>query len=291
MSAIALPPTEMKAECFAISEKKTDSWDFVDKAGKKIVGKKTTIKLYYDEDKETKTPTKCAFVLENVKTINGIQPGKKLNQGFMSINLTPDQSAMVTKYIDDVIFQIVWKHREVLFKGGSKLVHPMEIKNLFKGVVKQGDEQKDKDGNVVKGPDGLAKRWADSITCTVPMKKKQNQPVVDDTKCQVVDLRDRPYAWTALDRKELREVILEVDFITIGSPSNAFEFKVQTVAKSIVPNEEGNGGVKYTTKRRLEATSEEHTTTTTPSTPAAPANPADQAQKKSKTEKPEKTDK
>ena len=248
---VALPVTELQPSQFMFSPKQTKSWDFLDKSkNKRMTGSHDFVELWYKEQGE-----KLAFVLENVKTTSGIQTTDRFNRGFMSINLEPAVSALVRKHVDDIVFAMVFQHREDLLKNGRKINQLAEIKFLYKGVVQDGKEKVDKDTKVaIKGQDGKPAYWSDSITGDIAFKKGKNGPVVDENVCQIVDLNDRPYAWSSLSGKVLREVVVEVDKVVFGADS---KIKVHCTYRCIVPNEVGSGGAKYTTKRRLEAAAQE----------------------------------
>lgn len=248
---VAMSLTDLVPSEFGCSEKKYRSWDFM-KDGKKVVGGEEFVEVYYGNKCQ-----KLAFALEEVKTISGITPS---SDGFktarMSVNLTPEQSAQIRKAVDEPIFQLIFQHREKLLKNGRKVSHPAEIKLLYKGVVRDGEEKTEKKtdgtkgkGKPIKGPDGNSQYWPDSVSGNVPMKKNGNQHIVDPDQCQIVDLEGRPYAWTCLDRKTLREVVVEIEKV-VFKPDN--HIVVYCMFKCIVPNEIGAGAVKYTTKRRLE---------------------------------------
>lgn len=233
---------------FMFSKKETKKWDFFNKkTNKQTVGSNDWVEVYYEQGGQ-----KLAFVLENVKTTTGVQSTDSFKRGFMSVTLTPEQSAQIRKAVDDPILLLAWQHREDLFRPARKMQQLIEMKHFFHGVVQDGKEKKDKDGNVQRGPDGKIQVWNDSVTGDIPMKKKSQQVVVDENLCQIVDLTDRPYAWTSLGGKVLREVVVEVDKVVFSD-----KIRVHCTFKSIVPNEVGTGGAKYTTKRRLEASTQE----------------------------------
>ncbi len=246
---VAMSLTDLVPGEFMCSEKKYRSWDFV-KDGKKVVGGEDYVLVYYNNERQ-----KLAFTLEEVKTTNGITVSNGFKKARMSVNLTPEQSAQIRKAVDEPIFQLIFQHREKLLKNGRKVSHPAEIKLLYKGVVRDGEEKTEKKtdgtkgkGKPIKGPDGNSQYWPDSVSGNVPMKKHGNQHIVDPEQCQIIDLEGRPYAWTCLDHKTLREVVVEIEKVVFKSDN----IVVHCTFKCIVPNEIGAGAVKYTTKRRLE---------------------------------------
>lgn len=260
-AVVAQALTDLQASKFMFSKKETKKWDFFNKkTNKQTVGSNDWVEVYYEVPGQ-----KLAFVLENVKTTTGVQTTDSFKRGFMSVSLTPEMSAQIRKAVDEPIFQLAWQHREDLFKAGRKMQQPIEMKFAFHGVVQDGKEKKDKEGNIQRGADGKIQTWNDSVTGDIAMKKKQQQVVVDDNLCQIVDLTDRPYAWTSLGGKNLREVVVEVDKVVFSD-----KIRVHCSFKSIVPNEVGTGGAKYTTKRRLEAMQEGGSEAST-AAPAAPA--------------------
>lgn len=260
--SIALPISELQPSKFMLSKKETKKWDFFNKQqNKQMIGSHDWVEVYYD------TPgQKLAFVVENVKTMTGVQTGNNFKKGFMSVTLTPEQSAAIRAAVDAPIFQLVWQNREDLYKKGRKMTQPLEMKFAFKGVVQDGKEKKDKDGNFQKGPDGKVQVWQDSITGNIAMKKKNNQVVVDENVCQIVDLTDRPYAWTGLAGKKIREIVFEVDRVVFAE-----SVVVHIDIKCVVPDEVGTGGTRYLTKRRLEVPAAAPAASTEQPSAAAPA--------------------
>lgn len=259
---VAQPLEELQPTKFMFSPKETKKWDFFNKkTNKQTVGSNDWVQVFYDNDGQ-----KLAFVLENVKTTTGVQSTDSFKRGFMSVTLTPEQSAQIRKAVDDPILMIVWQNREELFRPARKMQQLVEMKCLFHGVVQDGKEKKDKEGNLQRGPDGKIQVWNDSVTGDIPMKKKNQQVVVDENLCQIVDLTNRPYAWTSLAGKVLREVVVEIDKVVFSD-----KIRVHCTFKSIVPNETGTGGAKYTTKRRLEAAASEGQGSTASASAAAPA--------------------
>lgn len=258
---IANQLSDLKPTEFMMGEPQTKSWNFTDKTGKQLNGSNNWVEIYY------KTPGhKLNFIVENVKT-SGVKTDTDMRRGFMSITLSPEQSAQIRKAVDDPIFMLAWQNREKLYKMGRKMTQPIEMKFAYRGVVKDGAERKDANGVVQRGGDGKVQVWADSITCNIPMKRQGNQVVVDAHQCQVVDLQERNYAWTGLEGKQLREVVIEVEKVVFND-----KVTVHCNFKLIVPNEVGNGGVRYSTKRRMEA--EVPSDPEAPKADAAPSAPA-----------------
>jgi len=227
---VAVALNEIDPTQVMFSEKKVNSWDFVDKkTGKKTSGSKNFVEVFYG------TPgNKFAFVVENVKSFSGIQTGNNIKKGFMSISLTKEQSAAVRKSVCDVLFQLAFKHREQLYKNHKKVPTPEVLRALYDGVVKDGAEKKDKSGN-----------YDDTSTGDIGMKVNKGQPMVDLEQCEIVDMDGSPYSWSALDGKKLSEVVFEVQEVSFTD-----RVKVKLVYRCIVPNEKA--AVKYVTKRRLE---------------------------------------
>lgn len=259
MQQPVVPPTpqDLKEKDFGLSQKEEKQWSF-EKDGKLIKGSKNMVKVLYGDP----ATNKLAFLLENVKSTQGIQ-AKDMKNAYMLLTLTPDQSAALKKYVDETIFALIWKYKDNLVKGPKvrKMTNPLELRSVYNGVVKDGQEKKDKTGTPQKGPDGAPLYWNDSISLSIPMTKNQH---VDHNQCQILDLNNRPYAWTALENKMLREVVVEIDHVSFSSEGG---IRVQCVARSIVPNEVGAGCVQYTTKRRLEVpAAEQQQQAATPST-------------------------
>lgn len=234
---ISIPLNELDPSKFMFSEKKSNSWNFKDKkTGKQRTGSKTYVELYYD-----KPGQKLSFVLNDVKSFNGIQTTDNFKRGFMSVNLKKEKSEQVRAFVDTPVFNLAFQYRNDLIKGGNKINAPAEMRIIYDGVVVEG---KDK-------PDGSGEKWDDQLTCTVPMKKKGQQPIVDDNLCTVEDLEGRPYAWSAIEGKNLKEVAVEVDKVVFAD-----KIRIQGTYRLIVP--EDKAAAKVTTKRRLEQKKRPH---------------------------------
>jgi hypothetical protein len=231
MEVISIPLSELDPMKFMFSEKKTKSWNFKNKkTGKQQSGSKTYVELYYE-----KPGQKLCFVINDVKSFNGIQSTDNFKRGFMSINLKEDKLKEIEKYFDTPVFNLAFQNRKELLKNARNVTQPAEMRVLYHGIVTPGKEKKDSPGE----------KWDDQLTCSVNMKKKGQQPVVDENSCVIEDLEGRPYAWSTLDGKPLKEVAIEVDQVVFGD-----NIKVQGTYRLIVP--EGQEAPKVTTKRRME---------------------------------------
>ena len=230
MTSVAIPLLDLDPTKFKFSSKKTKSWDFVDKAKKKCSGSKQWVELYYENEGQ-----KLCFALDDMKSFSGIQQGKDFKRGFMSLSMKKEISEMVRKQLDVPIFNLAFMHRKDLLKNGAKIKEPAEMRIIFNGVVTDGQEKKDEPG----------KNWDDNITATIPMKKKGQQVIVDDDICVIEDVQGKPYSWTALDKKPLKEVAVEIDKISFSD-----KIKVEMTFRLIVPD--ALAVPKITTKRRLE---------------------------------------
>lgn len=228
---IAVPINELEPEKFFFSEKKTKTWNFKDQQGKQQSGSQTYVELYYE-----KPGQKLCFLLENVRTYNGIQTTSNVKRGFMSVNLKDDHVKLLRQYVEQPVFQLSYANREVLLPGGKKIKHPAEMKIIFEGIIKEGKEKKD-------NPD---EKWDDQLTCNVPMRKKGQQPVVDDNLCTVEDLDGRDYAWTAIESKTLKEVAVEVEKVVFKKGA----IRIHGTYRMIVPEDQAKP--KVTSKRRLQ---------------------------------------
>jgi hypothetical protein len=201
----------------------------------------------YAEVYYAKPKNKFTFTLNDVRTINGIQTSQKFKSGFMSLNLSPEQSAHVRKQVDDCIFQLCFDNRVEMMKKGNKITHPSEMRMMFAGIVKDGDEKND----------GSGERWQDQITCTVPTKRKGQQVVVDENVCVVEDLDGKPYSWTGLDQKTLKEVAIEIDRVVFGK-----EITVRGVYRLVVPD--CKTVPRVMTKRKLQQRQESEASSSNP---------------------------
>jgi len=227
MEVVAIPITELEPSKFMFSEKKSRTWSFVDDKGKPRAGSETYVEVYYDQPGQ-----KLCFLMEDLKSFNGVQTGKNAKKGFMSLTLKADKSEQLKKYLETPIFHLSFQNRAALIKDHAKITQPAEMRIIFNGIITPGAEK----------PDGTGV-WDDQMTCTVPMKKKGQQAVVDENLCTVEDLGGRPYAWSALDGKNLKEVCIEVEKVIYGP-----KIRIQGVYRLIVP--EDMARAKVTTARR-----------------------------------------
>jgi hypothetical protein len=231
---LALSVSDIEASKVILSEKKTKKWQWKED-GELKSRTQTYAEVYYGEEGR-----KLCFTLSDVKTINGIQTMTKFNSGFMSINLTPEQSQEVRNKLDNVLFKLAYENRVEMMKKGGKISHPSEMRLMFQGFVKEGEEKKDKPGEF----------WGDQVTAKVPTKRRKQQVIVDDNLCVVEDLGGKPYSWTALDRKGLKEIAIEVDRMIFDK-----DITVRGSYRLIVPNEVSRP--KIVTKRKLQLRNEE----------------------------------
>lgn len=234
MEVIAIPIQELDPHKFMFSAKKERTWNFKDKkTGNNRSGKQIYAEVYYE-----KPGQKLCFMMEDLRSFSGIQTTDSFKRGFMSINLKGDRSGQLYNAVDKPIFSLCYENRHLFMPDiAHTIVSPEMLMLLYKGVVSKGKKKKDSD-----------EFWDDSLTCNVPMKKKGQQVVVDDNLCQVEDMDGRPYAWSSLDGKTLKEVAVEVDKVTFDSGKNTV--RVNCTYRLIVPDEKARP--KVTTRRRLE---------------------------------------
>ena len=159
----------------------------------------------------------------------------------MSVNLNDIVSAKVRQAVDDRMFHLCFEHRNELMKMGKKITKPSEMKIMFSGLVKDGDEK----------PDGTGS-YNDQITCTVPTIKKAQQVVVDTQQCAIEDLEGVPYATAGVERKNLKEVAIEIEKIVFDKEiSVRGRFRLIVADTKAVP--------RVTTKRKLAMLSDQPT--------------------------------
>lgn len=270
-----IPFDQLEQTKFILGKKETNSWNFMDKAtNKKRSGSQTYCEVFYE-----KPGQKLLFLIEDCKSFSGIQTGNNMKRGFMSLNLKKELSEKVRKAIDTPLFNLAFANRKELMKNGAKIKEPAEMRIIFDGVVVDGKE---------KTP-GSNDYWDDCLTANVPLKRKNQQPVVDDNICTIEDLDGAPYAWTALDGKKLKEVAIEIEKMTFDDK----KIRVHCLYRLIVPEEKS--APKVLTKRRL-AQRDGHADAARPdnagqpeaqaaTTPPAPAPSADeQANKRARTD-------
>jgi hypothetical protein len=227
---LAVPIQELRKDQFKLSDKKVKSWNWTDKEGKAHIGSQEFVEVYYGKKQSPLT-----FSISDVRTINGIQTSNDNKRGFMSVNLKEDQSSEIRKMLDDNLFDMVFENRKELLKHGHKISHPSEIRLMFQGFVKDGDEKHD----------GTGGRYNDQITCTVPMKRKGQQIIVDDNVCIVEDLDGKPYNWMGLDRQKLKDIVIEVEKIIFGK-----DISVRGTIRLVVP--ESKSRPRVVTKRQVD---------------------------------------
>jgi hypothetical protein len=197
MQCLAIHIDDLQASDFRLSEKKTRTWTW------KEDGQPKKREQVYAEVYQGASGTNPLIVnLSDIRTINGVQITARYNSGFMSVNLTDELSRQVRERLDEQLFLLCFERRGELLKQGKKITKPSEMKIMFSGLVKDGDEK----------PDGTG-CYNDQITCTVPTQKKGQQVVVDPQQCAVEDLEGAPYPTAGVERKALKEVAIQIEKI------------------------------------------------------------------------------
>lgn len=197
MQCTAVHIDDIETTDIRLSEKKIRSWTWMEE-GQPKKREQVYAEVYYG--KTGKNP--FILNLSDIRTINGVQITARYKSGFMSVNLNDILSAKVREVVDDQIFRLCFEHRNEFMKMGKKITKPSEMKIMFSGLVKDGDEK----------PDGTGS-YNDQITCTVPTTKKGQQVVVDTQQCAIEDLEGSPYATAGVERKTLKEVAIEIEKI------------------------------------------------------------------------------
>lgn len=244
-----------------LSDKKIKTWRWLEDGASKSRNQ-TYAEVYYK-----KKGTKLIFTFGDVRTIRGIQTSVKFKSGFMSVKLPLGKTEQLRR-LDDLMFKLAFEHRVAMMKKGGKIDHPSQMRLLFQGLVKDGDEKDD------------GGKWDDQITCTVPTKRKGQQVIIDDNECVVEDLDGKPYSWTALDGKTIKELAIEVDRMVFDNKG----ITVRGLFRLIVPDDRTRARV--TTKRKLEQTKtvysapDEEDTSPDPTKKSAIEPPASQPVKK-----------
>lgn len=226
---------DLNPEKMLFSEKKRRSWNFTDKStGEQKQGGENYAFLYYN------TPgQKLAFSIKDLRTFQGILTKEgNFKTGSMPCPLTTDKSAEIRKCVDQHILALCYKYKDKLWGAKAKKVLSLEaMMPSYHGVVTDGKEKKE-------NPE---ETWPDSLFCDVPLKRGKGgqQVIVDDNLCQIEDLDEKPYSWTALDGKNLKEVVVEVQKVVFGEVIRVkCMYRLISVDDKVQP--------KYTTKRRLE---------------------------------------
>jgi hypothetical protein len=238
---VALPLKELEPTKFMFSEKKTKSWDFMDQKTKtKRNGSKTITHLYYG------TPgSKLCFVLNNVKSYQGIQTPESFKKGYIQFTLSKEQSQELKTYLENPVFSLCYQHKNTLIKGGNKIQAPAEMRIIYSGIIKDGKEKSE----------GSGEYWPDQISLDVPMKKKGQQVTVDDNLCTIEDADNTPYSWSALDGKNIAEVVVQVEEVSFGTAAGD-KIRMKGVVKLISVDDKA--APKITTKRRMEQKKRSH---------------------------------
>ena len=187
---------------------------------------------------------KLTFSLENVKTKSGIQPTDAMFWGSMTVQLTPEQSALVQKHVDDIIFLMAYANREPMMRQhGWHIEKPYDLRLLYRGLVQEGVEKLD-------DLDGKPQLEPDCITGNVAMRlSRKHRLKANKRECRVEDLLGRPFRSCDLRGKMLRKVVVQVDKVVFfKTPS--IPIRVDCSFRNIVVNE---AAPTYPPKRRKHA--------------------------------------
>lgn len=240
---------EIQPDDVKMSTRKENKWNWVENGEMKTRSETYALAL-----NSAGQPLK--FTLTDVRTVNGIQTGKKFTNkkgsAYMSINLTPEQSAEVKRFIDARLFDLCYANKNYL-KRGNQINHKQQMEMLFTGIVKQGNEKSDGSGD----------RWPDQITANVPTKIHQKQMVVDEAVCTIEDLNGSPFSWLGLQQTtRLAEVVIEVTKIVFKDT-----ISVRAQYRLITPDTQTVAKVTTQRKRQLQQMSNEDYTQTSASQP------------------------
>jgi hypothetical protein len=225
MSIVAVPLEEVDTKSITITEEIKKTWSWKDTDGKKNTRTVSLVEVGYDGKP-------FSFEMSKVRSNQGVQISTKFGSIFMSLNLTDEQSQLITEKIDNPLRNLLFKKRSVLFKQGDKMTHVSEM-IMFTGLVKKGDPKND----------GTGKNWPDQLTITVPSKKERGQPVIDSSVVSVEDIDGNALPFNAVE-KDIEEVIIEVMKIDLGK-----DFTVRGRFRLIVSS--GKAAVKVVSKRKL----------------------------------------
>lgn len=227
---MALELDDIKKDKLMLSDRKVRTWNYMQNGDHKN-GSEVYAEVYYG-----KKGRKLQFSVSDVYTNTGIRPTVSKKRGYMAISLKKEVSKLIRQAVGQPLLELVFNNRvEMMPKKGSKFKEISHISFLWKGIVTEGED---------KG-DGSGETWNDSIICNVPMKRKGQQPIVDSNLCDVEDLDGETYAWAGLDKKRLKEVVLQVDKITFGK-----EIVVRCTYRLIVADDKTQP--RTMTKRKLE---------------------------------------
>ncbi len=229
---VALPLSDLIHTKFMLGPKKIKSWNFKDKvSGKQNTGSQVWSHVYYDQEN-----TPLMFSIDEVKSYSGMQTGKDLKSGFMSVSLQKELSDQIRAKVDTPLFNLAFLHRKTHWGAkGAKVTDPMEMRISYYGVVSDGKE---------KSP-GSEDHYDDSLTANIAMKRTKQQPVVNLDLCSVEDAEGNAFSINALEGKVLKEVVIHVEKIVFALD----KIRVHCNYRLIVVDEKA--APKVTTRRRL----------------------------------------
>jgi hypothetical protein len=221
---------------FILSGKKERKWQWIEHGVLKKGGE-TFVKVY-----SSGTNTELLVSITGVRT-GGIHTSEsKGARGFMSINLTEDQSALIKTKIDKPLQELIFPRKDELLnpRHADRIKNPTDLSIIFNGLVREGG---------IKDSD-TKERWPDQITASIPMMKRNKKgkpPSLDDSLLTVEDLDGNPFPWKDVGNVgNLAEVVLEITKVTFDTKGNISvrgTFRYIAVDAKAIP--------KITTKRKL----------------------------------------
>ena len=222
--AVAIELSEMRPGGgyeLLLSEKQSKTWNFTNKEGKLVNGKKEWVSLMV---KHIATGVIGPFylTLPNLRTHNGAQISQ-YDTIFMSVTAQEETLKTIKSYIDSQIYNLLFQRRFELLPNADRFSNPNELAFVLPScIVRRGELKKDSNDPTA--------RYGDSMIFGIPSKKTSSGVVVDTDMCTIVDPENGPFSWEQLAKKELLEVSISVN-INLGSKT-----AVTCTACSIVPN-------------------------------------------------------
>ena len=205
-----------------LSPKQNKTWNFTNKEGKSVNGRKDWVSLQV-KTRATNTVGDFFLTIPALKTFKGIQISQ-YDTTFISVVPLPGYEETlnnVRSFIDARIYELLFTRKFELLNNADRFNSPSEISFVLpNGVVKRGELKKDQN-------DPLA-RYSDSMIFGIPSKKVSSGVVVDQTLCQITNTAGDPFSWDQLNGKELDEITISVN-ITLGT-----KMDVTCTARSIV---------------------------------------------------------
>lgn len=248
--------SELNSDDLTLSEKMEKKWDFTKNDGTNIKGGYQFFHVYENKDSKAK----ASFVLEDVKSMSGIKVFDQ-KRGRLSINLTPELSALLRSKIDEPLKKKLFQIRQSFMSSKAASKSYELFADRYNGVVTDGKPKTDNEGNEI------GDNWPDQITFDVFLKSGQ----LDTNLHTIQDSSGQPYVWTQIERQPMQEVICTIDTVKIKKEGGKFDgVKVSVTFKNICLD--AVSPPTYMSRRRIEQKQMQQQQEQTNNTAAAGAN-------------------